>query len=32
VRFLRWIRGMVRFDSVEDLIQQMERDCEKVGA
>jgi riboflavin kinase/FMN adenylyltransferase len=32
VRFLRWIRGMIRFESVEDLIQQMERDCEKVGA
>jgi len=32
VRFLRWIRGMVRFDSVDDLIHQMERDCERVGA
>jgi len=32
VQFLRWIRGMVRFDSVESLVEQMARDCEKVGA
>lgn len=32
VHFLRWIRGMVRFDSVDDLVEQMTRDCEKVGA
>jgi len=32
VGFARWIRGMVRFDSVEDLVAQMSRDCDKVGA
>lgn len=32
VHFLRWIRGMVRFDSVDGLVAQMTRDCEKVGA
>ncbi|MBM4008518.1 MAG: riboflavin biosynthesis protein RibF [Planctomycetes bacterium] len=32
VHFLRWIRGMVRFDSVDSLVEQMARDCEKVEA
>jgi riboflavin kinase/FMN adenylyltransferase len=32
VHFLRWIRGMVRFDSVDGLVAQMTRDCDKVGA
>jgi riboflavin kinase/FMN adenylyltransferase len=30
IEFARWLRGMVKFDSVDDLVAQMDRDVDEV--
>ncbi len=32
VSFDRWLRGMLRFDRIDELVSQIARDCERVGA
>ncbi|MEY4786943.1 MAG: Riboflavin kinase, partial [Planctomycetota bacterium] len=32
ITFHEWLRGMMRFDSVDVLVSQIARDCAQVGA